>query len=247
MTVSRSAAAIWLILILAACGSDSTGPSASPGLLECNTLHLAPGEDVIFEGSAAVSCIDIPAYEARNQYEVVVSTMARTLGFSPMELRLTPDGTPGATTPILTRFPDPTRTESGPDIMESAWRAGQTSLDAELRQLERSILPQIRSSAAATRVGLFSVPLVGDTVRYRFGCVNRNSYPDVPNSILGEVRYVSQRAVIVEDRNSAMAFSAAEYAEIASYWVAHHGVTIVGVFCGTGADNIRALTERLAS
>jgi hypothetical protein len=164
MTVSRSAAAIWLIPILAACGADPTGPSASPGLLECNTLHLVPGEDVIFEGSAAVSCIDIPAYEARSQYEVVVSTMARTLGFSPMELRLTPNGTPAATTPILTRFPDPTRTGSGPDILESAWRAGQTSLDAELRQLERSILPQIRSSAAATRVGLFSVPLVGDTV-----------------------------------------------------------------------------------
>ncbi len=215
MTVSRSATAIWVIPILAACGSDPVGPTASPGLPECNTVHLVPGEDAIFEGSAAVSCIDIPAYEAHSQYEVVVSTMARTLGFSPMELRLTPNGAPGPTTPILSRLTDPTRAGSGPDVMESAWRAGQTSLDAELRQLERSILPQIRSSAAATTASLFSVPLVGATVRYRLGCVDRNRYPDVPKSILGEVRHVSQRAVIVEDRNSAMAFSAAEYAEIA--------------------------------
>jgi hypothetical protein len=184
-------------------------------LPECNTVHLVPGEDVIFEGSAAVSCIDIPAYEARSQYEVVVTTMAQTLGFSPMELRLTPNGTPGATTPILTRFTDPIGTGSGPDIMDSAWRAGQTTLDAELRQLERSILPQIRSSATATRASLFSVPLVGDTLRYRFTCVDRKEFPDTPSSILGEVRHVSRRAVIVEDRSSAGEFSSADYAEIA--------------------------------
>ena len=35
------------------------------------------------------------------------------------------------------------------------------------------------------------------------------------------------------------------YAEIAADWVANHGVTIVGGCCGTGADHIRALSERL--
>ena len=36
------------------------------------------------------------------------------------------------------------------------------------------------------------------------------------------------------------------YADIAADWVAHHGVTIVGGCCGTGADHVRALKERLA-
>jgi len=216
MTASRSAAAIWLIAILAACGSDSSGPPTGPsGVPTCKTVQLAPGEDVIFEGSAAVSCLDIPAYEARTQYEVVVSTMARTLGFSPMELRVSPTGKPRVTARTVPGYADPARTVPGPDMMESAWRAGQTSLDAEMRQMERSILPQIRSTATATRASLFSVPFVGDTVRYQFTCVDRKKFPDTPSSILGEVRHVSRRAVIVEDRSSASEFSSAEYAEIA--------------------------------
>jgi len=181
---------------------------------ECNTVHLAPGEDAIFEGSAAVGCIDIPAYEAQSHYEVMVSTMARTLGFSPMELKVTPNGQAGAVTRILPGAANLDRGEPGPDGLESAWRSGQTSFDAELRRVERSILPQIRSTAAVSGAGLFSVPAVGDTLRYRFGCVDGSRFPDVPKSILGEVQHVSQRAVIVEDRNSATVFSPAEYAEI---------------------------------
>jgi hypothetical protein len=216
MTASRSAAAMWFIAILAACGSDPSGPPTGPSSVPtCGTVQLAPGEDVIFEGSAAVSCLDIPAYEASTQYEVVVSTMARTLGFSPMELRVSPSGSPGGTAGMQPDLSNSTPTVSSPNTVEAAWRVGQTSLDAQLRKLERSILPQIRSAATATRGGLFSVPFVGDTIRYRFGCVDSNRFPDTPKSILGVVRHVSQRAVIVEDRNSASVFSPDEYAEIA--------------------------------
>jgi hypothetical protein len=140
--------------------------------------------------------------------------MARTLGFSPMELRVSPLGSPGVTAglqPDVTGLAPAART---PDAVDAAWRAGQTSLDAQLRQLERSILPQIRAAATTVGASLFSVPTVGDTVRYRFGCVDGNRFPNAPKSILGEVRHVSHRAVIVEDRNSVSAFSAEEYAEI---------------------------------
>jgi len=216
MTASRSAVAIWLIAILAACGSDSSGPPTGPSVVPaCKTVQLVPGEDMIFEGSAAVSCIDIPAYEAQTQYEVMVSTMARTLGFSPMELRISPTGIPGGSAGMQPDRTSIAPTGSGLDAVEAAWRDGQTSLDGQLRQLERAIRPQIRSAAMATRGSLFSVPTVGDTVRYRFGCVDSNRFPDVPKSILGEVVNVSQRAVIVEDRNSASVFSPEEYAEIA--------------------------------
>ncbi len=40
------------------------------------------------------------------------------------------------------------------------------------------------------------------------------------------------------------AVSPDDYADIAADWVDHHGVTIVGGCCGTGADHIRALKER---
>ena len=120
-TASRSAAAIWLIAILAACGQDSsgtpTGPSGEPA---CKTIQLVPGEDVIFEGSAAVSCIDIPAFEAQTRYEVVVSTMSRTLGFSPMELRVSPKGTPVGSAGMQTDFTSTSPSGSVRDVVEAA-------------------------------------------------------------------------------------------------------------------------------
>lgn len=48
------------------------------------------------------------------------------------------------------------------------------------------------------------------------------------------------------DWDFSAAVSPDDYADIASDWVANHGVTIVGGCCGTGADHIRALSERFA-
>ncbi len=48
------------------------------------------------------------------------------------------------------------------------------------------------------------------------------------------------------DWDFSQAVSPDDYADIAADWVAHHGVTIVGGCCGTGADHIRALKECLA-
>ncbi len=48
------------------------------------------------------------------------------------------------------------------------------------------------------------------------------------------------------DWDFSQAVSPDDYADIASDWVANHGVTIVGGCCGTGADHIRALSDRFA-
>lgn len=58
--------------------------------------------------------------------------------------------------------------------------------------------------------------------------------------------YAETGKFTLPDWDFTQALSADEYAEIASDWVARHGVTIVGGCCGTGADHIRALKERLA-
>jgi hypothetical protein len=70
MTAPRSAVAIWLTAIFVGCGSDSSGPPTGPSVApDCQTVQLLPGEDAIFEGAAAVNCLDLPAYEARTEYE----------------------------------------------------------------------------------------------------------------------------------------------------------------------------------
>ncbi len=58
--------------------------------------------------------------------------------------------------------------------------------------------------------------------------------------------YAETGRFALPDWDFTQAVSPDEYAEIASEWVARHGVTIVGGCCGTGADHIRALKERLA-
>ena len=213
-TASLRAAAFWLIATLAACAQGDPGPAGPDEGPECLVANLVPGEDLMFEGSAAVDCIEIPAFESGDRYEIVVSSMARTLGFSPMDLRVTPTGALAATGsasdgPGLQARPAPL--DAGLDV---AWRTGQYSMDARLRLLEGPLLPQIRSTAATSGAGLFAVPAVGDKVEYGFSCVSAQSFPTAPRIIRGTVRHVSDRAVIVEGRNTSAAFTTAEYQEI---------------------------------
>jgi len=213
-TASLRAAAFWLIATLAACAQGDPGPAGPDEGPECLVANLLPGEDLMFEGSAAVDCIEIPAFESGDRYEIVVSSMARTLGFSPMDLRVTPTGALAATGsasdgPGLQARPAPL--DAGLDV---AWRTGQYSMDARLRLLEGPLLPQIRSTAATSGAGLFAVPAVGDKVEYGFSCVSAQSFPTAPRIIRGTVRHVSDRAVIVEGRNTSAAFTTAEYQEI---------------------------------
>jgi len=58
--------------------------------------------------------------------------------------------------------------------------------------------------------------------------------------------YAETGRFMLPDWDFSEAVSPEAYAEVAADWVAHHGVTIVGGCCGTGADHIRALKERLA-
>ena len=48
------------------------------------------------------------------------------------------------------------------------------------------------------------------------------------------------------DWDLSQAVSPNGYADVSADWVENHGVNFVGGCCGTGADHIRALAERLA-
>jgi hypothetical protein len=210
------AAALWLIPIVAACSPGDPGPAGPNGEPECLVASLVPGEDVMFEGSAAVDCIEIPAFEPGDQYELVVSTMARSLGFSPMDLRLTPvDATviAGSRSQVPGVQVLPSSGESDVDL---AWRRGQYAMDAQLRLMEGPLLPQIRSTASRVGAGLFAVPVVGEEITYGFSCVSAQKFPNAPRVVKGKVRYVSERAVIVEGLEVSSGFTIREYAEIAA-------------------------------
>ena len=58
--------------------------------------------------------------------------------------------------------------------------------------------------------------------------------------------YAESGRLVIPDWDFSQVVSPDDYADIAADWVANHGVTIVGGCCGTGADHIRALTDRLA-
>lgn len=209
-----TAVALWVSLVAGACSSGSQGPLGPGGEPECLAVDLLPGEDVMFEGSAAVDCVEIPSFVTGDRYEVVVSTMSRTLGFRPMELRITStDSTPAAQSVPVSGAPLNSSGRSDPGLDE-AWRRGQSSMDASVRAIEGPLLAEIRSLARAGGAGLYSVPAVGDEVSYGFSCVSRGTYPKAPSTIDGIVRHVSQRAVIVEDVAAASAFTEGEYAEI---------------------------------
>ena len=58
--------------------------------------------------------------------------------------------------------------------------------------------------------------------------------------------YAESGKLVLPDWDFSQVVDPDDYAEIAAGWIANHGVTIVGGCCGTGADHIRALKERLA-
>lgn len=212
-TAIRRAAAVCLTVLVAACGSDTTGPSGSVVPPECRVVDLAPGEDVIFEGASAVDCLEFGSFAASEVYELVATSMSRTLSFHSMELRLTPleDVAAAGAASVRGGPADGSVTASEPD---AAWRAGQFAMDARLRRIEEPMFPQIRATANSAVGGLFAVPVVGQRVNYDFSCVSTQDFPNAPGSVEGIVRHVSERAVIVEDVLAGDAFTSAEYAEI---------------------------------
>jgi hypothetical protein len=209
----RAAAAACLSALFAGCGSDTTGPSGLVVPPECRILDLVPGETAIFEGAAAVDCLEFPDFGAGASYEMVVSSMSRRLGFHPMELRIIPpDDLAG---PDLARIPSSAAASSAPTAgLEAAWRAGQSAMDSRLRRLEKPILPQIRMTASSASGGLFDVPVVGQRLTYDFACVSDRDFPNAPDRVEGIVRHVSDRAVIVEDIQTAVTLSTEEYRQI---------------------------------
>jgi homocysteine S-methyltransferase len=58
--------------------------------------------------------------------------------------------------------------------------------------------------------------------------------------------YAESGKLVLPDWDFSQVVDPDDYAEIAAGWIANHGVTIVGGCCGTGADHIRALKQRLA-
>jgi hypothetical protein len=212
-TAVHATGAGFLVALFAACGSGTTGPSGSIVPPDCRTIDLAPGDDVIFAGASAVDCLEFVRFEVGTSYEMVVSSMSRTLDFRPMELRLTPgDVFQGADSASIGQAVDgPSRLVEGP---ETAWRAGQFAMDARLRMIEEPLLPQIRSTANSATGRLFEVPTIGQQFTYLFACVSRQDFPNAPASVKGRVRHVSDRAVIVEDLLASDSFSSEEYEQI---------------------------------
>ena len=212
-TAIRSAAAVWVTAILAACGSDTTGPSGSFVPPECRIVDLVPGEDMILEGASAVDCVEFGNFAAFERYELVATSMSRKLGFNAMELRLTPlEEVVTASTASVRN--DPVDGPVGTAEPDAAWRAGQFAMDARLRRIEEPMLPQIRATANSAFGGLFEVPVVGQRVSYDFSCVSARDFPNAPDRVEGIVRHISERAVIVEDLLAGDAFTSAEYVEI---------------------------------
>jgi len=232
--VIRSAAAVCVTAILAACGSDTTGPSGSVVPPECRIIDLAPGEDVIVEGASAVDCLEFGSFSAFESYELIATSMSRTLGFNSMELRLTPLEDVVAASAAGFRQ-DPVDGPAGTAEPDAAWRAGQFAMDARLRRIEEPMLPQIRATANSAVGGLFEVPTVGQRVSYEFSCVSTRDFPNAPESVEGIVRHVSDRAVIVEDLLAGEAFTGAEYVEIGTVFDDVIYDTDVAYF-GTPAD-----------
>ena len=210
----RTGVAVLIAAAVSACGSDATGPSGSVVPPECRSVELLPGEDLILEGSSAVNCAEFPAFQAGQTYDLMITTMSRTLGFQQLELAITPldeflagagDGDPGVSASTASDL------QAG---VEAAWRAGQFSMDARLRDIEAPLLPQIRMTARSSTGGLFEVPFVGQRVSYDFACVSSRDFPNAPETVSGVVRHVSDRAVIVEDVAADQAFTLAEYQQI---------------------------------
>ena len=216
-------------LLGSACSSSSPGPTDPPTPTGCLEANLAPGQHLVFDGSAAVDCVVLPAAAPGVEYEVVATSMARGLGFQDMELRLGPveaassipvaATTTAASGPVsgsALRLSPSMQSGSMSDETLAAWRTAQSAFDLRLRQLETPLLPQIRQRAAAATGALFEVPAVGDTLDFGFSCINQTDFPNAPEEVRGVVRNVSSRAVVVEDVLAEGAFSQAEYADIAA-------------------------------
>ena len=212
--VHRAGVAFLLSAAISACGSDTTGPSGSVVPPECRSVSLLPGQDLILEGSAAVDCVEFPAFKPGEGYQVVVSTMSRILGFHQLELRITPlDEFVAGATGVETGATSSTASDRQEGV-NAAWRAGQFAMDARLRDLEAPLLSQIRMTAQSSTGGLFDVPVVGQRVSYDFACVSNQDFPNAPATVAGVVRHVSDRAVIVEDVAAGQAFTLSEYQQI---------------------------------
>jgi hypothetical protein len=215
--------------VASAC-SGSSGTTDPPTPEGCLAANLAPGQHLLFDGSAEVDCVVLPAAGPGVEYEVVATSMARALDFQEMELRIGPVEA-SASVPLAPPAAVAASRESGPDVRRpsaallaspedddglAAWRATQAAFDLTLRQLEAPLLPQIRQRAAAATGALFEVPAVGDTLDFGFSCINQVDYQYAPEEVRGVVRNVSSRAVVVEDILAEGAFSSSEYAEIAA-------------------------------
>jgi hypothetical protein len=203
-------------ILTAACDSDS-GPTEPPEPEGCLEANLVPGETLVVSDAGVVDCVVLPSAAAGTEYEVVATTMARTLGFSPMELQIGPVAASAAAIGGTGRNESWLEPGALPaDRKLAAWRTGQASWDQSLRELEAPMLPQIRARAAAPAFGLFEVPAVGDTMDFAFSCITQDDFPNAPAAVTGIVREVSARAVVVEDTTVPNSFTGPEYADIAA-------------------------------
>jgi hypothetical protein len=204
------------VVLATACDSDS-GPTDPPEPAGCLDANLVVGEMLVVADAGVVDCVVLPNAAAGTEYEVVATTMARTLGFSPMELQIGPVAASAAAIGGASRDASSLQPGTLPnDRLLAAWRTGQTAWDQSLRELEAPMLPQIRSRASAPAFGLFEIPAVGDTLDFGFSCITQDDFPNAPTAVTGIVRQVSARAVVVEDTTVPGSFTSGEYAAIAA-------------------------------
>lgn len=187
-----------------ACGGDASADAVS----------LAIGGTTTVSG-ADVGCIQFDPQDAGAAYSAVVTPLDRAFAFHDVSLYLRGAPASGtATTKPALKSLAPGRSATRGEGLGRRHRGAQYALDQSLREMEAPLRPAIRERAARGGFALQDVPVVGDTLAFRFSCVNPAVFPGTPTTITGVVRQVSRRAVIVEDTTIAAKFTPQEAADI---------------------------------
>lgn len=195
--------------------------AALPG----RTVDPAVGGDARLVGPSEVGCVQLPSTAGSEEYEVVATPLASTLGFNNMSLFVngaaaaglaSARGGAGAGTPEGS-----IRGGHASLPLEDApgWRAPQAAWDLRMRRLEQRIRPMIRASVAGepsmsstAAGGPAAVPNEGDGTFFKTSC--RSS--TLPDSIPATAVSVGSAGAIYEGDNVTTGFSDASYDSIAA-------------------------------
>jgi hypothetical protein len=203
-------------VVLVSAGANSSTVSLSGyacgGDASASVLDLQPGQGVTLS-AGDVGCVQLPAPQGDEAYEVVATTVPEALGTSNMMLAITGAGQGSPSPQSAASAAQLNVTQAGaPSSLQYQW-------DQRMRAVERDMLPTIRAAASRDGFGLMSVPTVGEQRTIKFSCVGfggDGSFGNAPEELTVEAIVVSDKAVIWEDVQNPGAFDLAQYGEIAT-------------------------------